>query len=328
MKMTRWIVMLLAAALLVGCGEESGGETTDAATGGEPQQFRFAFNGKPRPDNVGLVLATPHFSDSQEVIPHETLTPGRAFPYAANGVVDVSVAHLPELVRARDRGVKVVAIGSLITEPTTSLIWLGKSKIDDIADLKGKTIAIPGLRYEKSFLESFLAQAGLTLADVELESVEYDLLPALVSGRADAIFGGSWSVEGAELEARGLEPVITRVEDMGAPSYEELVLVIREDRLARSPQSVRDFIAAMAAGTADALADPEAAQEVVAYRMDRVPGRASEAEFEATMPLLSESGEMSEEKASQLVDWMYEQGLIKEKQPVSEILTNEYLPEP
>lgn len=327
-----YLIVLLAAvaALAGGCGEGSDAETSEAPTG-KPQQFRVVLNGKPRAENVGVIMAHTrgYFKEAGlDVIIHEPLMPARAFPYVADGIVDVGIVHQPELVLGQQGGASVVAVAGVTTQPNVAMIWLRKSKIESVADLEGKTIAIPGRAFEKGFLEMFLARGGLTLADVKVKTAEYNLLPALISGRADAIFGGSWNVEGAELEARGLDPVITRVESLGAPSYEDLVLITRRDRLAEDPESIQEFVAAMVRGTAEAVEDPRFAGEVVAYRNDKVPGKATKAEFEATLPLLSESGQISGEKASELIDWMYAQGLIERKPPASELFSNDYLEEP
>jgi putative hydroxymethylpyrimidine transport system substrate-binding protein len=63
---------------------------------------------------------------------------------------------------------------------------------------------IPGLAFQRRFLEYILNQAGLTLDDVKVKSVGNDLVPALVSGRADALSGGSRNLEGADLESHGI----------------------------------------------------------------------------------------------------------------------------
>jgi putative hydroxymethylpyrimidine transport system substrate-binding protein len=208
---------------------------------------------------------------------------------------------------------------------TAALIWLRKPQIGGIADLKGKTIAIAGLPFERELLQSVLAGAGLTLDDVKVEFAGYELVPALLSGKADAIFG-SWNVEGIELEKRGLRPVVTRVQDLGVPAYEELVLIARRDRLERDPESIRDFIAAMNRGTAAAIEDPKAAANLIASGTSDPNRPAIEAEVKATLPLLSRSGRMDPELATGLTDWMHEEGLIQRAIPASELLTDDYLP--
>jgi putative hydroxymethylpyrimidine transport system substrate-binding protein len=318
----------MVAAFLVGCGGETSAETTQRS----PREYReieITIDGYSGPENVGILMA--HERDYFEevglkVFLHTPIGPLRPIPYVVQGEVDLSVSHEPEVVLAQERGAPIIAIASLVPEPTAAIIWLKESKVGEVSDLKGKTIAIAGLPYEKALLESTLAQAGLTLSDVKLEVVEYELVPALVSGRADAIFGGSWNVEGAELESRGLEPVVTRVQDLDVPDYEELVLVARRDRLVEAPELIRDFISAMERGTETAIEEPQAAATMILGSTGKRNRKAVEAGLEETLPLLSTSGEMSTETAEGLVDWMHEEGLVRQEPSASDLLTNDYLP--
>jgi putative hydroxymethylpyrimidine transport system substrate-binding protein len=126
----------------------------------------------------------------------------------------------------------------------------------------------------------------------------------------------------------GLDPVITRVQDLGIPPYEELLVIARRDRLAKDPQLFRDFMAAVSRGTATSIEDPDLALEAVSEDVEsdfRVSPQGQEAQVEATLPLLSESGEMDPAQAQRLIDWMHSEGMIKQKPPVSSLLTNEYL---
>jgi len=235
------------------------------------------------------------------------------------------------VVLAQSKGNPVVAIGSLVAEPTMATIWLQRSGIDGIADLRGKTIATAGLPMETEILETVLAEAGLSLADVKLKDVGYNLVPALIRGRADATFGGRWNHGGSQLETLGLNPMVTRVQDLGVPPFDELVVVARRDRLARDPQLFRDFMAAVVRGAATSVEDPDLAFEVANEDVEadyRVSPKARRAQVEATIPLLSESGFMDPEQASQLIAWMHRQGMVQRKVPVSSLLTNDYLPQP
>jgi len=328
------------AALFVGCGD--GSETTEAREGepraevcpkaeerpGKPGKMYFGIDGTPSPQNVGVLMAGRKGYLSEAGVESWVRTPVgpfRPIPYVAEEIVDLSVSHLPEVVLARERGVPVVAVASLVPQPTAAMIWLEKSKIDGIAGLEGKTIAIPGVSFQKRFLEVMLAQADLTLADVEVVYGGYDLVPALASGRVDAIFGGSGNVEGAELRARGLEPIVTGVQSFGIPAYDELVVIVRCDRLAAEPQSVRKILAAVDRGTETAVKDPAEAVEAIfdeAFEPDR---SGIEKGVEATLPLLSTSGRIDPERADRLVDWMLAEGMIQRPLPSSALLTNDYL---
>jgi putative hydroxymethylpyrimidine transport system substrate-binding protein len=300
------LALAAVTLLLAGCGDEGGAETTETQTDRQEQTKRpqpsknlksveITLDGYPNAENIGVWMAKElgYYEDvGLDVYIHTPVSPLLPVKYVNDRSVDLSVTNGPQVAVAKKKGVPIVAIASLLPQPTAAMIWLRKSKIGGLSDLKGKTIAIPGVPFQEDLLESVLEQAGLTLADVKLEKVEHLLVPALVSGRADAIFGGSWNIEGIELDSRGLKPVITRVEDLDLPPFEELVLITRRDRLAKDPKSIRAFTRALARGTAAAIEDPEAATEVLLEQSGKSNRKAIEAQLEATLPLLSKTGRM------------------------------------
>jgi len=283
------------------------------------------------PQNVGILMAADQglFADAGlEVLVTHPDSPSHSLPYVANRTVEFGVSHLPQVVIAREEGTPVLAVGSLLPHPTASMIWLRKSKIGGLRGLKGKTVAIPGLPYQEALLQSVLKRVGLTVEDVKIDRVGYGLTQALERGRADAIFGGSWNVEGAVLEARGLRTVVRRVADLEVPAYDELVLIAREDLVSDDPRLVRKVLKAVARGTAAAVTHPGAALEVIARSGETDPamGRSAwRAGLEATLPLLSKGGPISPDRAEGLADWMSDEGLTQEALPASVLLTNCYV---
>lgn len=316
------------ALLLAGCG--GGEETATGENRPEPprklQPVNVTIDGIPGPETAGLFMAAErgYFEDEGlEVLLMAPSTPQRPVWYTANRTVDVGVSHAPQLVLSGAKGAPVVAVGSLVSQPTMATIWLEKSGIGGVADLRGKTIAYPGVLFQKKLLEAVLARAGLALSDVELERVDYDLVPALLSGRADAIFGGSWNVEGIELETRGLKPVVTPVSDQGVPAYDELVVIGRTDRVSKDSEMFRRFLAAVTRGAEAAIEDPEAATEAIAIdasQYGEVNRKALRAGVEATLPMLSEAGQIDAGRLGRLVGWMHAEGMIQRKPPVSALL--------
>lgn len=328
---------LAVAVLGAGCGGGEDGAATSPSTVAKQKPLRelsVTLNGYAGPENLGILTAgwEKCFRDAGlDVSVYSPARPNRPVEYTAGGNVDIGISREPEVAIAQSEGIPVVAIGSLVAEPTTALIWLKNSGIEDISDLKGKTIATAGLPFEEEFLDSVLRGAGVSPSEVKLENAGYGLVPALAKGRADAVFGASWNLEGIQLETLGLDPVVTRVEDLGIPAYDELVVIVRRDRLAKEPQLFRDFMAAVARGTATAIEAPPLAFEVVDENVEadyRVKPPTREAQIEATLPLLSEDGYMDPEQAKRLVDWMYGEGMIKRKPSVSSLLTNDYLAQP
>jgi len=328
---------VLAVLFAAGCGggteAETGPETTHAHAEKPThlKKVRVTLDGQEGAETAGIVMAGKlgYFTDlGLSVSILSPALPARPIPYVATREDDLGVAQEPQLVLSKEKGTPVVAVGSLIGRPTAAMIWLKKSHIASIADLKGKTVAIPGVPFQEAFLKSCLARYGLTLDDVKIKTVGYNLVAALAKGRADAIFGGSPNVEGVALESQGLPTVITRLKALGVPSYEELVVVARTDRVAKEPNLIRDFMSAVARGTAAAIEDPtgavEAIEEVNAgtANLDR---EVLEAQLAATLPLLSRDGYMDLEKARRLAGWMHEEGMVKKPPPPSALLTNKYV---
>jgi ABC-type nitrate/sulfonate/bicarbonate transport system substrate-binding protein len=324
----------LAAALLAGCGGGSGAETAEAIpkVSKKDQEITVGMNGWEGPESAGILMAERRgfFADAgfSQVLTLVPVNPLRSVKNVVNGADDISVSYAPQVVLAKEKGAPIVIVGSLVRQPTAAMIWLKRSQIGGVADLRGKTIAIPDLPFQKEFLRSVLARGGLTLGDVKVKRVGYKLVSALVSGRADAIFGGSWNLEGAELESRGLKPVITRARNLGLPPYDEIVLIARADRVAEDPQMIRAFTAAIIRGTAAAVKSPKSTVDAIESGVESNPEadrKTTEAEVEATLPLLSASGYTNPVQMRHLVDWMHEQGMIEGTLPVSKLLTNDFV---
>jgi putative hydroxymethylpyrimidine transport system substrate-binding protein len=322
------------AFLLPECGRPGRESDTEQFGSASLGGFQLTLSGLAGPESAGLLMAEKrgYFADEGlEVSILSPARPARPVNYVVTEIDDLGVSHQPEVVLAKEKGLPVIAFGSLISQPTAAMIWLKRSKINGIADLKGRTIGVPGVPFQEDFLESLLARAGLTLGDVTVKDVGYDLVSRLVEGRVDAIFGGTWNVEGLELEARGLHPVILGARELGIPPYEEQVLIARTDRVAREPRAIRAFLSALRRGTAAAAEDLEEAAELIAHSVQstsKVSQGEREAEVKATLPLLSGAHFMSPARANDLVEWMHEQGMIRKEPAASELLTNRYLPEP
>ena len=157
------------------------------------------------------------------------------------------------------------------------------------------------------------------------------LLPAVLSGRADAMLGGFRNVEGVDLELRGEDPRVVPVDELGIPTYDELVLVANADRLDEDPEAIRLFLAALEAGTRDAAADPEAATDAVLEAGDGLDPKLTAAEVDATLPLLYTGGKqpfgyMDPQEWDAFTGFLFDEGVITTKPTSEEALTNEYLP--
>ncbi len=316
------VAMLALALGLAACGEKS--EEGGAQT--EPLSLTLDFY--PNPDHAGIYMAQKlgYFADAGLDVSIQTPSdPAAPIKLVASGQTDLAISYEPEVLLAREQGLDVVAVGAVVDRPLTSLIWLKKSGIGGVGDLRGKTIATAGIPYQDAYLKTILARAKLTPADVDTVNVGYGLLPALVGGRAQAMLGGFSNVEGVDLRLRGKDPVVTPVDRLGVPTYDELVLVASRKRLEEDPQSIRLFLAALARGTAAAVENPGATANALLEANSDLDPKLTKAELAATLPLLSKRGVMDPAEWKAFIAWMQENGLIVERPSTAQVLSNAYL---
>ncbi len=322
-------IALLALALgLAACGEKSEDE------GAAAQPFGLTLDFYPNPDHAGIYMAEKlgYFDEAGLDVSVQTPSdPAAPIKLVAAGRSDLAISYEPEVALAHENGLDVVAIAALVNQPLTSMIWLKKSGIEGVADLRGKTVATAGIPYQDAFLATILERAKLTPADVKTVNVGFGLLPALLGGSAEAMLGGFRNVEGVDLRQRGKDPVVTPVDQLGVPTYDELVLVANREALAEDPERFRLFIAALERGTDAAVERPNAATDAVLEANNGLDRKLTEAEVEATLPLLAARtpgqpyGYMDPEAWRNFTGWMRDNDLIASLPEPGELLSNAYL---
>ena len=320
--------MALGAALALwsGCGGTERDPSDAERPSASAKEWRVTLDSVDGPENVSVLMALHRgfFEDvGLDVWAGSPLEPNRPASYVAKETDDFGLLQLPQLAIAREKGMPLVAVGSVIPQPMATMIWLKGSGISDIADLEGKTVAIPGAPFQRRLLEAVLTRAGLKPADVEVKEVGYNLVGVLRQGKADAVFGGSEGIEGVKLESLGAEPVITSPKKLGLPEYDELIVVTRSDLAAAEPQLVRDFMSAVNRGTAAAIKDPGDAVDAVVEGLEANPPpnrSVMESQMRATLPLLSRSGHLDRERVEGLIAWMHQEGLIAREVPAETLL--------
>jgi putative hydroxymethylpyrimidine transport system substrate-binding protein len=321
---------LLALSLgLSACGEKS------EDVKGEAQHLTLTLDFYPNPDHAGIYMAQQlgYFKEAGLDVEIQTPSdPSAPLKLLATGQTDLAISYEPEVILAREQGLSVKAVAALVNRPLTSLIWLKKSGIDGVAGLRGKTVATAGIPYQDAYLKTILARAKPQLSDVKSVTVGFGLLPALLSDKAQAMLGGFSNVEGVDLRLRGKDPIVTPVDELGVPSYDELVLTASDKQLEEDPQAIRLFIAALARGTTAAAKDPKATAKVLEEANPALDPKLTGAELAATLPLLNPpSGErpygyMDPALWTEFSGWMRDNELIEGLPPSSELLSNAYLP--
>ena len=319
-----------AAAILAGCGEKS--ETT---TSGTPEPFTLALDFYVNPDHAGVFEAIDngYFRDAGlDVEPQTPSDPSAPIRQVAAGRADLAISYEPEVLLAHDQGLPVKAVAAVVPTPLTSMIWLRESGIRDVKDLRGKTIATAGIPYQEAYLDTILDDAGLSSSDVDVVDVQQGLLPAVLSGRAQAMLGGFLNVEGVDLQLRGKDPTVIPVNELGIPTYDELVLVANSDTLDENAESIRLFIDALERGTEAAVDDPQGATQSILDAGKGLDPEITAAEVRRTLPLLLPKGSkhpygyMDPKEWEKFGQFFADQGVIKALPAADDVLTNDLLP--
>ena len=104
------------------------------------------------------------------------------------GRADLAISYEPELLLARAKGAKLVAIGALVQTPLTSIISLGSTRSREPGDLEGAKVGTAGIPYQDAYLKTIVDEAGIDPDRVRTINVGFNLVPGAAdeASRRDA----------------------------------------------------------------------------------------------------------------------------------------------
>jgi putative hydroxymethylpyrimidine transport system substrate-binding protein len=244
-----WVAACLVA--LTGCGGDD-----DRG----PRQATLALDFQPNPVHAGIYAATREGLDRRHGLHLRVRAPSAStdsLKLLAAGRADVSVVDIHDLGLARERGSDLVGLGALVQRPLAAVIARTGSVRRPRA-LEGRRVGVTGLPSDDAVLRAVVESDGGHFDRVERVTIGFSAVPSLIAGRVDAVVS-FWNAEGVALRERGVHTREFRVDEFGAPSYPELVLVTTRDTLERRGDLIDDLLATLSDGTRAALADRDAA---------------------------------------------------------------------
>ena len=114
-------------------------------------------------------------------------------------------------------------------------------------------------------------------------NVGANLVPAMLSGRVDATLGAYWNYEAIQLRQAGKTPDVIRVDNAGVPTYDELVVVVRENEIANQTNELRRFVQALGRGYQAVRADPAAGVDALVHANPTLNRKLQLASVDATL---------------------------------------------
>lgn len=272
----------LLVSVLAGCGESD-----------EPTPITLKLNWEHGVDFLGFYAAQSqgYYSEEDLAVTIEPLSdPGETnsvFDRVGAGDLDFSAAGL-SLVQAQARGVPVTAIANINKFGPGTFFARADSGIVTPADLRGRRVVVKNETW-RALLEQFLAQAGLSLADIEPVDGGFDMTPFL-EGEVE-VWAGFINDEVVRARQKGLDLVTFPLHEYGARGAALTVYTSRK-ALQDDPKRARRFLRASLRGWAWALENPTAAVDAMLALYPRMAAERDFhlASFNATIPLIRPPG--------------------------------------
>lgn len=328
---TRRVPSMVIASLLIGlltllsaCGNGIGRD--------DPDEVSMALDWYPWANHSPFFLADErgYFEDEEiDVDIHVPANPEDVLMLIGSGRDTFGISYQTAVLQARQEDIPVQSVAALVQYPLNSIMTLEDSGLERPGDLAGMQIGYPGIPSNEALLETMLESDGLSLDDVELVNVGFNLVQALISEQVDAIIGAYWVHESILAEREGFPVNIMRVEEWGVPLAYELVLVASDETIEENPELVEQFVRAMQQGYTDAMDDYEAATDAM---LEEYPDTDRELEADSIVmlaPLWTEGadyfGQQTTERWQEYADWMIERDLLDPDTDVTEAFTNEFI---
>jgi putative hydroxymethylpyrimidine transport system substrate-binding protein len=323
-------VLAVLSLALAGCGEK---KNTPAPSPGSVQPFTVMLDWFPNADHVGIyqALANGDFEnaglDVHVQVPSDPSTPLRLL---AAGKVDAAISYEPEVLLARQQGEQIVSVGAIVQKPLTSIVSLAPKHITSPAQLRGKRVGDAGIPYQHAYLTTILQHAGVPVSSVKEINVGDNLVPALLSGKIDAVLGAYWNYEAIQLAQMHKRTNVIRMDQVGVPSYNELVVVVRASTIINHPDVIRRFVQALARGYESARADPSGAVQKLVKASPGLDPKLQLASVKATLPVFFPAGShpwgwQDPSQWNAYGQWMLSQHLISNPEVLIGASTNELL---
>jgi putative hydroxymethylpyrimidine transport system substrate-binding protein len=324
------LAVLATLVALAGCGEKK-----DATAPASTRQLDVMLDFFPNADHAGIyqALADGDFRRAGlEVKLRVPSDPAAPLKLVAAGKVDLAISYEPELLLARDKGLPVVSVAALVQQPLTSIISLESANIEKVADLEGKKVGTAGIPYQSAYLRTIAETAGLDPDRVDQVDVGFNLVPAMVSKRVDATLGAFWNYEGVQLALEHRHPRIIRIERAGVPTYNELVVVAKEETLRKRGALVRAFVQALAQGHLALRRDPSRGIDALLAANKDLERKLQTRAVHATLPTFFPAddskpfGYQDPRAWARYGRWLREHHLVRRAPVIARSFTNEFLP--
>ncbi|MEN0129133.1 MAG: ABC transporter substrate-binding protein [Brevundimonas sp.] len=259
---TRILALAAAAALLAGCSSASA-SSDDALT-----HVDVVLDWTPNTNHSGLYIAQARDYFRDAGLDVKIIEPGdtSGSQLVAAGKADFAYSVSESLVPARDQGADLVSVAAVIAHNTSSLISLTSSGITRPRDLAGHSYGSYESELEKALIGKLVScDGGDPSAVTYTPMVSDDFRIGLTQHQYDTawVFDAWETIQLRDIDHLDVStlPFIDHTDCI--PDWYTPIVVTSGAHLEKDPALVRSFLAALAHGYRDAMADPAAAVDAL-----------------------------------------------------------------
>ncbi len=203
----------------------------------------------------------------------------------AAGKADLAFADAAPVMKLVSQGAKIKVLATILQGNPNQVTALKKTGLKSVADIKGKSVAVPNGGSQVPMFPLILAANGLKESDVKAVNMPPDsMVPSLMQGQVDVILG-SIDYFAIQLKGLGAETTDFPFIDNGAPTVSTSIIA-SESFLAAHPDIAKKFVAASLKGWYAAVDDPAAAVAAMKAMFPDSNEKTAPAQLEATKYLM------------------------------------------
>jgi NitT/TauT family transport system substrate-binding protein len=232
------------------------------------------------------------------------------------------------LLQAIESGEDLVALGAVFQKSPMAIMSLSEDPLLEPADFEGKTIAFPdnGIAQYTAVLEA----QGVDMSTVTVVPAGADPTQ-LVTGQVDG-YAGYATAQGAALELQGLDVEYLYFEDLGIPSYGNVIITTKAN-LEENRELIVKFMTATVKGYEWLNANPDEGAALVVNEVNPTGGldldtEAAAAGIQADL-IAGENGvlRLDLEKFQSIIDSMVEAGTLSGPLDAADVVDTSVLDE-
>ena len=252
-----------------------------------------------------------------------------ALSLVAAGKAEIGLYYQQDTILARaNQNVPIKSIGAVVHYPLNVVLSLKDKNISSPADLVGKKIGYASTELSEAILSSIISYVGADSSDITAIDVGFDLMSSMTTNNVDATIGCLKNHEVPQLEEEGFEVNFFELYDYGVPVYYEGVFLANDKTIENDPEMLKSFLRASQKGFNDMKNDPEAALDILLKHQNEenfpLSKSVEQQSMKVLLPLMEEEGKpfLSQEETvwQQNIDWLFEQGIIKNKIAAGDML--------